>query len=206
MRLIRALRTKTERAREVQPSPQEVRHEVRAAYLEELGPAERAALLSWLGFTVTFATARGVTHSIKEGKGPFRNMSTGGVHLHHYLWGIAMLAGVGAVAVHGENERRRHPSVALSYGIGLGLIIDEFALLVDLEDVYWSTKGRLSVEVGTGLIGTGGTVFAALPMLQRLHRSIGPGRTLPREADTDEYAGGNEGGHEGEATNGDAPG
>ena len=183
MRLIRSLRKKTERAREVQPSPEEVRHEVRAAYFEELGPAERAALLSWLGFTVTFATARGVTHSIKEGKGPFRNMGTGGVHLHHYLWGIAMLAGVGAVAVHGDDERRRHPSVSLSYGIGLGLIIDEFALLVDLEDVYWSTKGRLSVEVGTGLIGTSGTVLAALPMLQRLHRSLGLGRPLPQDAD-----------------------
>ena len=190
----------------MQPSPQEVRHEVRAAYLEELGPAERAALLSWLGFTVTFATARGITHSIKEGKGPFRNMSTGGVHLHHYLWGIAMLAGVGAVAVHGDDERRRHPSVALSYGVGLGLIIDEFALLVDLEDVYWSTKGRLSVEVGTGLIGTSGTVLAALPMLQRLHRSIGLGRTPPREADEDEYAGGSEGGDGGAAANGDAAG
>ena len=202
MKLIRTIRKKTERAREVQPSPQEVRHEVRAAYLEELSPAERAALLSWLGFTVTFATARGITHSIKKGDGPFRNMSTGGVHLHHYLWGIAMLTGVGAVAVHGDDERRRHPSVSLSYGIGLGLIIDEFALLVDLEDVYWSTKGRLSVEAGTGVIGVGGTVMAALPILRRLHRSIGLGRAPSREADVDEYAGGNEG----EARNGDAAG
>jgi hypothetical protein len=182
MKLIQALRTKAERARELrgeQPSPQEVRHEVRAAYLEELSPAERAALLSWLGFTVTFATARGVTHSIKKGKGPFHDVSKGGVHLHHYLWGIAMLTGVGAVAVHGDDERRRHPTVALSYGVGLGLIIDEFALLVDLEDVYWSTKGRLSVEVGTGVIGAGGTLLAALPILRRLNRSLGPGRALP---------------------------
>lgn len=202
MRFIRAIRTKTERAREVQPSPQEVRHEVRAAYLEELGPAERAALLSWLGFTVTFATARTITHSIRKGKGPFHDMSKGGVHLHHYLWGIAMLTGVGAVAVHGEDERRRHPSVALSYGVGLGLIIDEFALLVDLEDVYWSTKGRLSVEVGTGVIGAGGTVLAALPILQRLHRSIGFGRPLPRDSDVHE----NTGGDADEATEGDATG
>ena len=146
-------------------------NEVRTAYLEELGPAERAALLSWLGFTVTFGALRGITHSIKDGEGPFRNLSTGGVHLHHYLWGIAMLTGVGGVAVHGEDKWRRHPKVALSYGVGLALIMDEFALLVDLEDVYWSKKGRLSVEAGVGVIAAGGTVLAALPVLQRLVRN-----------------------------------
>lgn len=147
------------------------RDEVHTAYREELDPSERSALLSWLGFTGTFSVARGITHSIRAGRGPFHNVSKGGVHLHHYLWGIAMLAGVGAIAVHGEDERRRHPSVALSYGVGLGLIIDEFALLVDLEDVYWSKNGRISVEVGAGLIAVGGTVFAALPVLQRLARN-----------------------------------
>jgi hypothetical protein len=147
------------------------RDEVRTAYLEELGPSERAALLSWLGFTAAFGAARGITHSIKEGEGPFRNLSKGGVHLHHYLWGIAMLTGVGGVAVHGEDKWRKHPGVALTYGVGLGLIMDEFALLVDLEDVYWSKKGKLSVEAGVGVIALGGTVLAALPMLQRLVRN-----------------------------------
>jgi hypothetical protein len=158
-------------AKSKRPALRQLPHDVRTAYHEELGPTERAALLSWLGFAGTFGAVRGITHAIKNGKGPFRDMSTGGVHLHHYLWGIAMLTGVGAVAVHGEDERRRHPSVALTYGVGLGLIVDEFALLVDLEDVYWSKKGRLSVEIGTGLIGAGGTVLAALPVLQRLARN-----------------------------------
>lgn len=148
----------------------ETREKVRTAYLEELGPSERSALMSWLGFTGTFLVARGITHSIKKGGGPFHDISKGGVHLHHYLWGIAMLAGVGAIAVHGEDERRRHPTVALSYGIGLGLIMDEFALLVDLEDVYWSKQGRLSVEAGVALISMGGTTLAGLPVLQRLAR------------------------------------
>jgi hypothetical protein len=170
--VIRKLEAGTARVDAEEPSPREVHREVRAAYLEELGPQERAALLSWLGFTTTFVAARLITHSIRRGEGPFRNMSSHGVHLHHYLWGIGMLAGVGAVAVHGEDERRRHPSVSLTYGVGLGLIADEFALLVDLEDVYWSRNGRLSVEVGTGVIGVGGTALAALPMLQRLSRSL----------------------------------
>lgn len=156
-------------------NPDSLPAEVHTAYLEELSPSERSALLSWLGFSGTFSLARGITHSIRAGHGPFRDMSKGGIHLHHYLWGIAMLTGVGAIAVHGEDERRRHPSVALSYGVGLGLIIDEFALLVDLEDVYWSRNGRISVEVGVGLIAAGGTIFAALPVLGRLARNRRPG-------------------------------
>jgi hypothetical protein len=141
---------------------------VRAAFLEELGPKERAALMSWTGFTVTFAAVRGITYSIRDGKGPFRDISIGSAHLHHYMWGIGMLTGVGAVAVHGADNTRRHPAVALSYGVALALIVDEFALLLDLKDVYWTRQGRVSMDLGIGLVAAGGTVFAALPVLQRL--------------------------------------
>ena len=73
-----------------------------------------------LAFTITFAGRRGPTYSIRAGKGPFRNISLGGEHLHHYMWGIALLPGVGVVAVRGEERHRRHPAV--SYGSGLALI------------------------------------------------------------------------------------
>jgi len=142
--------------------------EIRAAYLEELSPAERSALLSWTGFSATFAAVRAITYSIRSGKSPFHNISAGGTHLHHYLWGIAMLSTVGAVAVRGTEEQRRHPALALSYGTGLALIVDEFALLLDLKDVYWAKQGRVSVDMGIGIVAAGGTVFAALPILQRL--------------------------------------
>jgi hypothetical protein len=145
--------------------------EVHTAYLEELSPAERAALMSWTGFAVTFAAVRVITYSIRDGKGPFRNLSVGSAHLHHYMWGISMLGGVGAVAVHGADKTRRHPAVALTYGTGLALIIDEFALLLDLKDVYWTKQGRLSLDLGIGLVAAGGTMFAAIPMLQRLVRN-----------------------------------
>ena len=91
---------------------------VRVAYSEGLGPRERAVLWSWTGFTATFAGVRAITHTIRRGSGPFRNVSLGGVHLHHYLWGIGLLAGVGAVAVRGTDRARRHPLVGLAYGIG----------------------------------------------------------------------------------------
>ena len=160
---------------------------VHRAYREELGPGKRSALLSWLAFTATFAGLRGLTYSIRVGKGPFRNISVGGEHLHHYMWGIGLLSGVGAVAVRGEERHRRHPAVAVSYGSGLALIVDEFALLLDLKDVYWAKQGRISIDIGVGGIALSGSYFAALPVLLRLQRerqekAAAPGPALAAEA------------------------
>lgn len=132
----------------------------------DLDPSQRSALVSWLAFTATFATVRGITYSIRAGRGPFRNFSLGGEHLHHYLWGIGLLAGVGAVAVRGDEHLRQHPVVAVSYGSGLALIVDEFALLLDLRDVYWARQGRISVDLGIGGIALAGSYFASLPILR----------------------------------------
>ena len=140
------------------------------AYQEELSPGQRSALLSWLSFTATFAGLRALTYSIRAGKGPFRNITVGGEHLHHYMWGIGLLSSVGAVAVRGEERQRRHPAVAVSYGTGLALIVDEFALLLDLKDVYWARQGRISIDIGIGAIALAGSYFAALPVLRRLQR------------------------------------
>jgi len=160
----------------VPPSPSAVRR----AYHEELSLGQRSALLSWLTFTAAFAGLRALTYSIRAGKGPFGNISVGGEHLHHYMWGIALLSGVGAVAVRGEERHRRHPAVAISYGAGLALIVDEFALLLDLKDVYWARQGRISIDVGVGGIAMAGSYFAALPVLRRLRRGAkAPGRPAP---------------------------
>jgi hypothetical protein len=148
------------------PSPDAVLR----AYHEELGPGQQSALLSWMAFTGTFAGLRALTYSIRAGRGPFRNISVGGEHLHHYMWGIGLLSGVGAVAVRGEERHRRHPAVAICYGAGLALIVDEFALLLDLRDVYWARQGRISIDIGVGGIAMAGSYFAALPVLRRLRR------------------------------------
>jgi hypothetical protein len=142
---------------------------LRRVLRDDLDQGQRAVLASWVSFTTTFAAVRTITYSIRAGRGPFRNLSAGGEHLHHYLWGIAMLAGVGAVAVHGEERYRSHPAVAMSYGSGLALIVDEFALLLDLKDVYWARQGRLSVDIGIGGIAATGSYFAALPVVRAMH-------------------------------------
>ncbi len=133
-----------------------------------MGTRERSILVAWVGFSGSFAAARGIAHAIRADKGPFKNLSVGGEHLHHYMWGIALLAGVGGLDVAGKGKRQQHPVVALAYGIGLALIVDEFALLLDLKDVYWAKQGRVSVDLGVATVALGGTAFAATPLWRRL--------------------------------------
>src|ERR1700728_1648103 len=142
--------------------------EVREAFGTELDAGQQSALISWLSFTGTFGGGRGVTHAIRDGKGPFRNLRVGGEHLHHYRWGIGLLAGVGAVAVRGDERLRRHPATALAYGVGLALIMDEFALLLDLKDVYWAKQGRISVDLAVTGSSLAASYFAALPVIRKV--------------------------------------
>jgi len=144
--------------------------DIRDAFGSELDAGQQSALISWLAFTGTFSGVRGITHAIRAGRGPFKNLSVGGEHLHHYMWGIGMLTGVGAVAVKGDEKLRRHPLTALAYGAGLALIVDEFALLLDLKDVYWAKEGRISVDVGIGASSLVGSYFAGLPVIREVSR------------------------------------
>jgi hypothetical protein len=145
--------------------------EVRQAYHEELHPGRATSLVSWIAFTGTFGAVRAITYSIKDGKGPLRDVTVGGVHLHHYLWGILTVSLVGGLAIRGEDPERRHPVLATAYGSGLALIVDEFALLLDLKDVYWAKEGRASVDLAVLIISSGASVFVARPMLTRLLRN-----------------------------------
>ena len=111
---------------------------------------------------------RAITHSIKDDKGSLGNVSVGGLHVHHYLWGILTVSAVGGVALRGDDRLRRHPALATAYGAGLALIVDEFALLLDLEDVYWAKQGRVSVDLAIALSSATGSALAGLPVLRRL--------------------------------------
>jgi hypothetical protein len=147
--------------------------------LRGLGPRQRTALISWAAFAVTFGAARALTYAIKEEAGPFGDLNWGGVHLHHYLWGIKLLAASGGVAIHGADRFRVNPLVAVGYGAGAALVVDESAMLVHFKDVYWSKKGRVSMLVGTGLIGAVGASFAFIPAWQRHRRPPEPNADTP---------------------------
>ncbi len=115
-------------------------------------PRRERGFLSALGFTATFATARGITHAIRAGVGPFHNLSAGGTHIHHSTFGIFGLLGVGYLWTYrrgiGNPEEHRWESrgAAAAYGIASALTLDEFALWLDLEDDYWNKRGRKSID------------------------------------------------------------
>jgi len=148
---------------------------VRAVYADKVGPSEQSLLLSWAAFTATFGTARGLTHWLRRrdsGSSGSGGIVVAGRHLHHYNLGILLLSTVGGVAVHGQEQRRRHPLTALAYGIGAALVVDELALLLDLSDVYWARDGRTSVDAAVGLIGAGGLLLAAVPFWRGAAREV----------------------------------
>lgn len=110
-------------------------------------PGKLPLLLALTAFVLTFLITRMVTRLIRAGKGPFGNVSSGGVHIHHVVPGVVLtvLGGFGAVA----SSRHGFGSAAFAvvFGIGAGLVLDEFALILHLDDVYWTEDGRKSVEV-----------------------------------------------------------
>jgi len=108
--------------------------------------------LASLGFLLTFGIVRGITHMIRAGVGPFHNVSSGGLHIHHLVWGILLLLLVGYIWLIQEGTgQTRLPSLfsrltAIAYGAGAALTLDEFALWLNLQDVYWEGKGRESID------------------------------------------------------------
>ncbi len=108
----------------------------------------RRELVAWLvlGFLVTFLVTRFVTHAIRSGRGPFRDASIGGVHLHHEVYGIFLLLGTGTAEFTYRPGGAGGILLAVLFGAGAALTLDEFALWLHLEDVYWSREGRSSVD------------------------------------------------------------
>jgi lysyl-tRNA synthetase class 2 len=77
---------------------------------------------------------------------PINNIVTpGGLHIHHYVWGLFIVLVVGFLALT-LNQPKWHPRLAIPFGIGAALVLDEFALLLNLQDVYWAKQGRQSLD------------------------------------------------------------
>jgi len=110
-------------------------------------PGKLPLLLALAAFVLTFAITRTITRMIRAGKGPFRNIAPGGIHIHHVVPGVVLtvIGGFGAVAA--GRQGIAAGVCAVIFGIGAGLVLDEFALILHLDDVYWTEEGRQSVEV-----------------------------------------------------------
>ncbi|MET9750623.1 hypothetical protein [Streptomyces ardesiacus] len=110
-------------------------------------PGKLPLLLALTAFVLTFVVTRVVTRLIRAGKGPFGNVEAGGVHIHHVVPGVVLTVIGGFAAVAGGRQGFGSALAAVVFGIGAGLVLDEFALILHLDDVYWSEAGRQSVEV-----------------------------------------------------------
>jgi len=110
-------------------------------------PGKLPMLLALGSFVLTFLLTRMVTRLIRAGKGPFGNVSPGGMHIHHVVPGV-MLTIIGGFGAVGSGTRGIGAAIcAVVFGMGAGLVLDEFALILHLDDVYWTEQGRQSVEV-----------------------------------------------------------
>ncbi|MCW2706883.1 MAG: hypothetical protein JWM22_725, partial [Frankiales bacterium] len=111
-------------------------------------PGREPLFLLLLGLLGSFLFIRFSVRMIRRGtKWWPGNVQPGGVHIHHVVFGQAMMlaGGTGEFAVRGGG-RVVHDALAVLFGVGCGLVLDEFALVLHLEDVYWEEEGRKSVD------------------------------------------------------------
>jgi hypothetical protein len=109
----------------------------------------RAGLVLLLGFLLSFAFIRMSTRLMRSPKVPWWPGSIeteGGLHVHHLVFGVVLMMLAGFIAFAIQPYSPWFEITAGLFGIGMGLTLDEFALWLHLEDVYWAEEGRSSID------------------------------------------------------------
>jgi hypothetical protein len=126
---------------------------LRQIYLARLAESrEERLFLAAVGFFTAVLSVRGITIAIHNNIGPFHDVAMGGRHIHHLVWGILLLllSGYGwllQVGMGSEGSLRWVGRLmSMTYGVAAALTLDEFALWLNLKDVYWEREGRESFE------------------------------------------------------------
>src|ERR1700719_1893672 len=138
----------------------------------------RRLFVASVSFVLTFAGVRAVVYAIEHQIPPFHFIQSGGRHIHHLVFGILILLLVGYGWLAEVGTGADHSSVLLSrlmsilYGVGAALTLDEFALWLNLRDVYWAREGRASIDavILFGALLAAGSWGA--PLLQRKPRKL----------------------------------
>jgi hypothetical protein len=135
-------------------------------------------LLCSAAFVVTFLSTRVITRMIRAGVGPFRdNVRPGGTHVHDAVYGVVLLV-LGALVSVGSAGPPYQELAAVAVGAGTSLVLDEFALILHLQDVYWTQEGRLSVEMVS--LTAGCLLFALVGVLPFGIDDVGPAELTVR--------------------------
>ncbi len=116
-------------------------------FLDDRG--QRAGFILLGAFLASFLFIRTSARLIRNPKitwWPGSVTTKGGLHLHHLVWGIVLILVSGFLNFVLRPGSPGVEILAAMFGIGAGLTLDEFALWIHLEDVYWSQEGRLSID------------------------------------------------------------
>jgi len=146
----------------------------RAGYAE-VSTRENATFNLLTSFVATFMSARAITYLLRSQPrvGPFRNLRVGRRHIHHFVPGIVIAFGSGAAAILTRDEDLE-PKLAVPFGVGMGLTLDESALLLELDDVYWTREGLLSVQVTLAVTALLASLALGLRFLRRGEQAVLP--------------------------------
>jgi hypothetical protein len=113
----------------------------------------RRMFIASVSFLITFLGVRLLVHRIVNHQGHFQWVMMRGLHIHHLVWGILILLLVGYGWLLDLGQSHSPTSIflsrlmAVSYGVGAALTLDEFALWLNLDpDAYWSSSGRESID------------------------------------------------------------
>jgi len=144
----------------------------RAGY-REVSTRENSMFNLLTSFAATFILVRSITFALRRrtSVGPFRNVRVGRRHIHHFVPGIVIAFVAGAAAIVTRDERLE-PVLAVPFGVGMGLTLDESALLLELDDVYWTREGLLSVQITLAVMAMLGALALALRLLRRGEQAV----------------------------------
>ena len=151
--------------------------EVARVGYQDVSVRENATFLLLTSFVTIFISARAISYTLRRRRtlGPFRDLKVGRRHIHHFVPGILLMMLAGGTAILTRDETLE-PKLAVFFGAGMGMTLDESALLLQLEDVYWTREGLVGVQIALGTAAT----LAALALAHRFTRR---GEQLMLEAD-----------------------
>ena len=146
-----------------------IRFEVSQHFLDR--PAQRDGFVLLAAFLLSFLFIRTSARLMRSPKVPWWPGSVttgGGLHIHHLVWGIVLVLLSGFLRFSLDPKSPWGEILAAAFGIGMGFTLDEFALWVRLEDVYWSSEGRSSLDAVVVATVIGALVLTALPHMIHL--------------------------------------
>jgi hypothetical protein len=146
---------------------------------KQAGSGETVLFNLLSGFVLSSSLIRLTAFGKRRGLRPFFDVVVGRTHIHHFVPGIAIAFGSGTAALFSRDHQLRE-TLAIPLGVGMGLTLDESALLILLEDVYWTRRGLVGVQITLGTASLLAASIIAMRILRRGERSLEEQDALPR--------------------------